>query len=289
MGNQMIYALAGLLILLIPLFLLFPIISKLLQYFFWILTTSVDSKSGHIHHQQLDIHYLVYEDHSTKHNPIVLLHGGLSNKLSWFSQIPMLVKSGYQVILIDTRGHGKSGPGANEHCYELYANDVVNIMDKLHIDVADIIGWSDGGNTALTMGYRYPERVKRIIAISANIHPEGLTEHARNENEKPNSWLKQKSNRFWTGAAHNYPVLEQKIKKLWSTAPIMTPQMLQIINHPVLLLQGENDCVTLEHAKSMEKSLPNAQLKVIAGAGHSTPVTHAKEINSLITHFLKTD
>lgn len=295
----MIYVVVGGLILLIPFILFFPIISQLIHYTLWKLTTSADSQSGYIQFQQSDsqseyiqlqqsgLHYHIYGDRSTKDIPIVLLHGGLSNKLSWFSQIPLLVKSGYQVILIDTRGHGKSSLDDTEHCYELYANDVVNILDKLHIQTVDILGWSDGGNTALTLGHHYQERVNRIIAISANYHIEGLTKHTKNEINKPNTWLKRKFNQFWTRAAYNYPKLEKEINKLWSSAPQMTPEILQKINTLVLLIQGENDCITIEHAETMEKYLPDAQLKVIKGAGHSAPVTHAKETNKHILQFLK--
>ena len=279
-------------ILLITLVLYFSIISNFLQFYFWRLTTADNSQSGYVQRQKTQLHYRIYGKRNSysgsqnKSNPVVLLHGGLSTKLSWFSQVPSLVKSGYEVILIDTRGHGKSSHSA-EHRYELYAADVVKILDTLKINTVDILGWSDGGNTGLILGYQYPERVDKIIAISANIFPEGLTEETQNEIKTPNSWLKQIVNRFWTKAEDNYPKLEEKVQKLWRTEPQMTSQMLLKINHPILLIQGENDSITIEHAKKIEQYLPDAELKLIVGAGHATPVTNAKEINDLILRFLK--
>ena len=280
------FIIVGCLILLIPFLLFFPIVSKLIQFQVWKLTTNLVAKLGSIQNEDSRLNYVVYDDKNNNEIPIVLLHGGLSNKLSWFSQIPMLVKSGRQVILIDTRGHGDSSDSP-AHSYDLYADDVVKIIDKLKVEIVDIIGWSDGGITALTLGYKYPKRVNRIIAISANFHLNGLTDYTQKIINQPNTWLRKSLNRIWTKAANSYPKLEMQINKLWSTEPQMTQEILLEIKNPVLLIQGENDNITLDHAKLMEETLPNARLKVIKGAGHSAPINHANEINKLLSQFLK--
>ncbi|HEB68107.1 MAG TPA: alpha/beta hydrolase [Desulfobulbus sp.] len=259
-----------------------PIPNFILGYLSWKATAAAVPQTGYIHQQHGEIHYVVYG----KGAPLVLLHGGLSNKLCWFSQLPMLVRSGRRVILLDTRGHGKSTGGNVEPSYQVYARDVIGVLDHLHIDSADVLGWSDGGNTALVLGYRYPERIRKIILISANFNPEGLVPEIQQDNRKPYGWFRQWFNRFWTGSSREYPQLERQVKKLWQTSPRLTPDMLAAITCPVLILVGEHDYVSVAHAKEMAETVANGVLKVIAGGGHSTPITHADAINRLILRFL---
>lgn len=282
----MYYVIAGLIISLVLIVLTMPAATYFVHYVWWQATMSTPVESGNVQDGRLEIHFVVYGERSGDDVPIVLLHGGLSNKFCWFSQLPTLAKAGRQLILLDTRGHGASTQGESQLKYDHYAEDVLNVLDKLHIGSADMIGWSDGGNTALLLGHNYPQRVNRIVAISANTNPEGLTEEAKKGNKVPYSWLKQQWNQFFT-RADDYPRLERRIKKLWSIGPQISRPMLQAIHRPVLLIQGEYDYITIDHAKSIQHSLPDAELKIIAGGGHSTLFTHAQQVNDLITQFLK--
>ncbi len=261
---------------------LYPIPKFIIGYLSWRRTGAAVPQTGHIRRQHGDIHYVVYG----KGTPLVLLHGGLSNKLCWFSQLPMLVRAGHRVILLDTRGHGKSTRGNVEPSYQVYAQDVIGVLDHLHIDSTDVIGWSDGANTALVLAYGYPERIRRIFLISANFRPEGLIPEIRRDNRRPYGWFRRLLNRIWTQSNREYPLLEQQVKKLWQTSPRLTPDMLAAITCPVFIVVGEHDYVSVVHAGEMAEALPNAVLKVIVGGGHSTPVTDADEINRLIHDFL---
>jgi pimeloyl-ACP methyl ester carboxylesterase len=148
-----------------------PMSSYALDYFIWkTTTTTTETEKGNIDYRGAHIHYVAYG----KGEPVLLLHGGLSNKLSWFSQIPWLVASGRRVVLIDTRGHGDSTAGNTKLSYQIFAKDTLQVLDRLGIQRTDIIGWSDGGIIALLLGLEAPGRVGRIVAISANFQPSGL-------------------------------------------------------------------------------------------------------------------
>jgi pimeloyl-ACP methyl ester carboxylesterase len=99
--------------------------------------------------------------------PVVLLHGGLANS-DYFGNQALALARAYRVILVDSRGHGRSTRDGRSFGYDLMADDVVALLDTLRIDKATIVGWSDGANIGLDMALRYPSRVTRVFAFGAN-------------------------------------------------------------------------------------------------------------------------
>ena len=71
----------------------------------------------------------------------------------------------YKVILVDSRGHGRSTRDARPFGYDLMADDVVALMDTLEIDKADIVGWSDGGIIGIDLAMRHPDRVTQRLRL----------------------------------------------------------------------------------------------------------------------------
>jgi hypothetical protein len=72
--------------------------------------------------------------------PVVLLHGGMASSDTWASQVPALVRSHHRVVLIDSRGHGRSTLGSKPLSYELMEGDVLAVMDALGLAKADVVG-----------------------------------------------------------------------------------------------------------------------------------------------------
>ncbi len=75
-------------------------------------------------------------------SPVILLHGGLANADYWGNQIKALAPY-HTVIVMDSRGHGRSTRDSRPYGYDLMADDVVALMDVLKVPKADIVGWSD--------------------------------------------------------------------------------------------------------------------------------------------------
>jgi pimeloyl-ACP methyl ester carboxylesterase len=263
---------------------LVPISSNFLHYLIWRVTSTASTSKGHVRVGDVEIHYVSYGS-----GPVVLLlHGGLSSRLSWFSQIPWIVDSGRRVVLPDTRGHGNSGLDDGELSYRLLAADAIKILDSLSIKQVDVVGWSDGGNTALLLGLDWPQRVRRIVAISANFSPAGLTQEAQKETFEQSSGVVYWLRRWWTGAGARLRELEARIKRLWRTRPNLQPADLGKITTPTLVIVGESDIVSVSHARQMSEQLANGFLAIIPG-GHFTPITHARRVNRLIAEFLDID
>ena len=252
-----------------------------LRYMAWRLTSTALSVNGQVRNANADIHYVSYGNGPA----VLLLHGGLSNRISWFSQIPQLVDAGWRVILPDTRGHGDSTLGSEELSYRLLADDTVKIIDALGIAQTDVVGWSDGGNTALLLGRYWPERIRRMVVISANARPEGLTPDAQRENTETSSGAARWFTRWWTGAGDRIKDLDARIKKMWRTRPTLKRDDLERITAPTLVIVGETDVVSTAHARQMTRWLGNGSLVILPG-GHSTPVTQSRRVNALISEFL---
>ena len=74
-------------------------------------------------------------------SPVILLHGGLGHGGNWGYQVPVLVKAGYGVVPIDSRGHSRSTRDSRPFRYELMASDVLAVMDTLRLEKATVAGW----------------------------------------------------------------------------------------------------------------------------------------------------
>ena len=77
---------------------------------------------------------------------------------------------------MDSRGHGRSTRDARPYGYDLMADDVVALLDTLHIAKADVVGWSDGGILGLDLAIRHPDRVGKVFAFAANTVTSGVQE-----------------------------------------------------------------------------------------------------------------
>jgi len=117
-------------------------------------------RSGQVSANGISIYYAVYGQGS----PVILLHGGLANSDYWGNQIKALAPH-HTVIVMDSRGHGRSTRDSRPYGYDLMADDVVALMDALKVPKADIVGWSDGAILGLDLAMRHPDRVARFSPL----------------------------------------------------------------------------------------------------------------------------
>ncbi|MFZ0729058.1 MAG: alpha/beta fold hydrolase, partial [Methylovirgula sp.] len=110
--------------------------------------------------------------------PVLLLHGGLANSDYWGNQVRALEKR-YRVVVMDSRGHGRSTRDEQPYSYDLMASDVLGLMDHLKIKEAAIVGWSDGAIIGLDIAMHHPARVSKLFAFAANSDPSGVADIAK--------------------------------------------------------------------------------------------------------------
>lgn len=115
---------------------------------------------------------LYYETHG-KGRPLVLLHGGLMSGDTFGPVLPMLAEH-HQVITVDLQGHGRTADVDRPIDVRLMAGDIVALIDHLGLEKPDIVGYSLGGGVAFQVAFQHPEKIRRLVAVSANIRRDAI-------------------------------------------------------------------------------------------------------------------
>src|SRR3982751_1965691 len=122
-----------------------------------------DHRSGD--HLSLDSAKIYFEVHGNSADPpLLFLHGGLGTMRDFNGVLPLLRKR-YRLIAIDSRGHGKSTLGTAAMSYERLALDATAVLRHLGVDRVSVLGFSDGGITALRMAAQADSRIDKLVAI----------------------------------------------------------------------------------------------------------------------------
>ena len=126
--------------------------------------------------------HLYYERHGSG-RPIVLLHGGLGSG-EMFGPILPILSANHEVILPDLQGHGRTADIDRPIDMRDMADDIVALIDQLGLEQPDLIGYSLGGGVAMHVAFRYPEKIRKLVSVSANvtrsaIPPEMLAQQAQ--------------------------------------------------------------------------------------------------------------
>jgi pimeloyl-ACP methyl ester carboxylesterase len=229
---------------------------------------------------------LYYEIHG-QGAPLILIHGGLGNAGYWSNQIPALAEH-YQVIALDSRGHGRSSFDERPISYALMTEDVLALMDRLGIDKADVVGWSDGGIIGLELAINHPERVNKIVAYGANYDPSGVRSDI-GESERFNAYIEQAAGDYSTlsPAPERWDEFLNNIGNMWATEPVYTPEQLSAITTPMLILDGkEEEAIDTDHTKAMADLIPGAELRLIPATGHFAMWDKPEEFTHIVLDYL---
>ncbi len=214
--------------------------------------------------------------------PILVLHGGLGSIEGMSYQIRALATSHF-VSAVDSRGHGRSTDANAPLSYSLMSDDMVKVLDHLRINRVDVVGWSDGGIIGLDLAMRHPERVRRLVAISANYDVDGLVGGISSVDEVPRAPLRYRL--FAPNPAH-WPALYRKVVTMWQTQPHYTLSDLGHIEAPTLVMAGEHDAIKRAHTDQLANAIPGSHESIIAGATHSVPIEKPEIVNPKILNFL---
>jgi pimeloyl-ACP methyl ester carboxylesterase len=198
---------------------------------------------------------MYYEIHGSG-EPVVLLHGAfMAIAGDWNDWVNELAKT-HKVIAVEMQGHGRTADIDREITYDNLSDDVAALLDYLKIPSADIVGYSLGGGVAIDTAIRHPEKVRKVVSISAPIRRDG--------------WVKE-ANDFWpnfkwemmkgTPAEIGYKQLSPTPDKFPDfvnhvIATAMRPydfgaDKLKATKAPMFFIHGDADGVRMDHIAEM--------------------------------------
>ena len=212
-------------------------------------------------------------------NVLVMLHGNGEDGSIFKCNVTELCSDDF-CILVDSRGHGKTTLGENELTIDLMAEDVSKLCDELNIGKFKLLGFSDGGNIALTYAIRHPERLSHLVVSGANLNPTGLKFLPRFSILKSYIFAKAKRNKSEKDR------LKYELLSLMVNHPHISPRLLKNIECKALVIEGEKDLIKPSHTKLIAQMIKNSTHEVIPHASHNVFWENAEYTNKLIKNFI---
>jgi pimeloyl-ACP methyl ester carboxylesterase len=227
---------------------------------------TVALKKGYSEVNGIKMYYEMYG----KGSPLVLIHGGGSTIQTTFGQILPLLSQHRSVIAVELQAHGHTGDRNEPLSFAQDANDVVTLLKNLNISKTDFLGFSNGAQTAMQIAISYPAMVNKLILASGfykrNGVPDGFWKGINNAkfSDMPqclkDDYMKINNDSAKLLNMFHRDVVRMQTFKDWSDNDIKS------ITAPTLIIIGDRDVVTPEHAATMYHLIPHARLAIIPGA-----------------------
>ncbi|MNE16665.1 AB hydrolase superfamily protein YdjP [compost metagenome] len=226
----------------------------------------------------------IYYEEYGKGEPLLLIHGNNGSIESMGNQIDYF-KSKYRVIALDSRGHGKSELKTDSLTFVQMTKDTEALVNHLKLDSISIIGWSDGGIVGLQMGISGKSKIKKIVAMGANLRPDSTAIYSwavkglQNERKLFSTKIKEKD------TSENWNLLKQ-ISGLLADQPNIVAKDLSKIKAKVLVIAGDRDVIRNEHTVEIFENIPKGQLCIMPGETHFAPASSPEVFNAIANKFL---
>jgi pimeloyl-ACP methyl ester carboxylesterase len=230
--------------------------------------------------------------------PLVLLHGGLLTIDLTFGQYLSDLAAHHRVIAVESQGHGHTADTDRPLTFDGLADDVVALLDLLGVDTADVFGFSLGALTALRLAMRHPDRVGRLVLASGHFRPDGYHDDIRDPalqatsrrmpTERDFREMTEAYARVAPDPGH-FEAFMAKVSTAVAAFEGWQEDEVRAVRAPTLLVVGDNDFVTLEHAILMRALLPDAQLAVLPGTNHTDVTRRVELVLPMLRSFLGGD
>ena len=211
--------------------------------------------------------------------PLILLHGN-GESCEYFRHQMDAFSRRYHVYALDTRGHGKTPRGERPFTIRQFAEDLLSFMDGHQIGRAHLLGFSDGGNTAMIFAMRHPDRVDRLILNGANLDTGGVRRTVQLPIE-----LGYRIARIFAGKSDGARQ-NAELLGLMVNDPNVPAQALSEITAKTLVIAGTKDMIKGGHTRLIADSIPDAELAFIQG-DHFIASKKPEEFNRKVLEFLE--
>ena len=198
---------------------------------------------------------MYYEIHGSG-EPVVLLHGAfMAITDDWSVWVSELSKT-RKVIAVEMQGHGRTGDIERDITYENLAHDVAALLDHLKIPRADIVGYSLGGCTAMQFAIRHPEKVRKVVSISAVFRHDGWVKEALDMFPQLSAEMLKGSPieteyKKLSPTPDEFPTFVKRVIAMDLKPYDFGADKLKATKAPMFFIHGDADGVRLEHIAEM--------------------------------------
>ena len=255
------------------------------------MNSATPASTGYAPVNGLQLYYEIHGPANPGQPPLVLLHGGGDTIETSFGQILPVLARTRRVIAFEQQGFGHTADIADRpFTFEQSADDTAALLAHLHIDRADLLGFSNGGTIALQATIRHPRVVRKIVAVSTFFSRDGgapafweSMKHVRPEMMPPElraAYLKV--------APHpeNFESFFYKCAHRMRDFRDIPDDTLRAITALALVVCGDADVVRPEHAVALSRLLPHARLAILPGTDHMAMMARTDWLVPMIVGFL---
>lgn len=230
-------------------------------------TDSLSFRNGYSAVNGLKMYYEEYGEGK----PLILIHGGGSTIQTNFEKIIPILAKKRKVIAMELQAHGRTNDRNTETTFEQDADDIATLLKNLNIEKADFLGFSNGGTTTLQIAIRHPQIVDKMILGSALAKRNGVPDWfwgfmSKASLENMPQQLKDGYKKVASDPNGLQIMHERDSKRMINFKDIPDSQITSI-KVPALIIIGDKDIITPEHALELHRQLENSELAIIPG-GH---------------------
>jgi pimeloyl-ACP methyl ester carboxylesterase len=265
--------------------------------------TIAPTTTGYAPVNGLKMYYEVYGKPAAGTVPLVLIHGAFSAIGTSFGPLIPGLAANRQVVAVELQAHGHTADIDRPLSLEAFADDTVALLDTLGIKQADFYGYSNGAAVALQATIRHPATVRKLVFMSATYRLDGIQPglmaglgDMKWEMMIGSPWYDEYQK--IAPRPQDFPLLFAKKTAMDKQMKDIPDETIAAIKSPTLIILGDSDLATVEHAAKMYRllggggfgdtpaGLPNSQLAVIPGASHVSIAGKANILVPIVTEFL---
>src|SRR5688572_21855471 len=238
----------------------------------------------------------MYYEVSGTGDPLIVLHGAYMNIPTMGEIIPRLART-HKVYAVEMQGHGRTTDIARPITYQNLADDVAAFMSSVGLQRADVFGYSMGGQVGLQLAIRHPAKVNKLVAASVGYDLRGwqpvyTAAIPQMTVEMLSAMPFAEDYRRLAPNPDGFRALVEKLIAL-EKEPMALGAELKALKTPVLIISGDADVATLEHAVAMFRllgggvmgdmgtPLPASRLAVLPATSHTArSEEHTSELQS---------
>jgi pimeloyl-ACP methyl ester carboxylesterase len=221
-----------------------------------------------------------------KGSPVIFVHGGMGNSNYWGQQVRAVARA-HQVIVLDSRGHGRSARNDQPITYHLMATDVLALMDALKIQKAALVGWSDGGDIGLDIAITHPERLTGLFAFGANSDSSGVKDPSKNPAFQAYLQRTKEEYQKLAPVPADFDATMEQLEKMWNNEPHFTDDQLRSIKTQTWIVDGDRDeVIKRENTDHMATLIPGAGELILPQVSHFAVLQDPAQFNEALLRFL---